>query len=169
MRSAIAVATAAVLALGVVVLGFVAVGAYLDLGELRERRAAGDAALVTARAAAPDLLSYDYRTIEEDLARAGRLTTGQLTAHYRELAETLVGKAKEQRTVQQATVAGAAVEKANADRVEVLLFVNMGTTKETPGTTEARQQVIQNRVRFVMVRQDSGWRVAELSTLLGSP
>ena len=71
--------------------------------------------------------------------------------------------------MQQATVAGAGVESVGSDRVEVLLFMNMSTVRTLPGEKEPRQQVSQNRASFVMVKKDSRWLVAELSTLLGSP
>lgn len=155
------------LALAVVGLAGATTVMYLNLQTLREGRAAGTEAMAAARAVAPDLLSYNYRTIEQDLQRAGEHTTGELTRHYKDLSATLVTKAKDQKMIQQAAVAGAAVERAAADRVEVLLFVNMGTVKEIPGKPEPQQQISQSRARFVMVRQDGRWLVADLSTLIG--
>jgi len=155
----------AVLALA---LGVVAGMLWLDLRALRDGEAAGAEALAAARAVAPDLLSYDYRTIEQDLARAREHTTGALTSHYRELSATLVAKAKAHRTVQTAAVAAAAVERAEPGRVEVLMFVNTGTVKEITGKAEPQQQVSQNRARFVMIKEDSRWLVADLSTLIGT-
>ena len=141
---------------------------WFNLRDLRDANAAGAAAMAVAKEVAPDLLSYDYRTVEEDLARAGAYTTGELTRHYRELTTSLVSRAKEQKIVQTVAVAGAGVERAEPDRVEVLLFVNTGTVKEIPGKEGLQQQFTQNRARFVMVRQDSRWLVADLSTLLGT-
>ena len=152
----------------------VAVGAVLvptmwfNLRDLRDAEASAVAAVAAAKKLAPDLLSYDYRTVEEDLARAGRLTTGELTEHYKELAKSLVSRAKEQKIVQSVVVAAAGVERAEPGRVEVLLFVNTGTVKEIPGKEGRQQEFTQNRARFVMVRQDSRWLVAGLSTLLGT-
>ncbi|MEV4224673.1 hypothetical protein [Nonomuraea sp. NPDC049725] len=140
----------------------------LDYKALYDSERAGAEAMAAARAVAPDLLSYDYRTVEQDLARAGRHTTGALTRYYRELSGTLVAKAKAQKTVQTASVVAAAVERAEPGRVEVLLFVNTGTVKAITGKAEPQQQVSQNRARFVMVWQDSRWLVADLSTLIGS-
>ncbi|GAA2865165.1 hypothetical protein GCM10010517_24470 [Streptosporangium fragile] len=143
-----------------------------DLTRLRADETAGQEALAAARALASDMLSYDYRTIEQDFARAGGYTTGDLTRHYRELAATIIPQARRERTVQQATVAGAGVESAvsgDPGRVEVLLFMTMNTVKVPPGEKEPRRQVSQNRARFVMVKKDSRWLVAELSTLLGNP
>ncbi|MFD8560346.1 hypothetical protein ACWDOR_16390 [Streptosporangium canum] len=142
---------------------------YADLSRLRGNEAAGQEALTAARLVASDMLSYDYRTIEQDFARAGGHTTGALTEHYRQLAATLMPLARQQHTVQQVTVAGAAVESAEPDRVEVLIFMNTGTVKTLAGEKEPRRQVSQNRARLVMVKKDSRWLVAELSTLLGNP
>ncbi|WP_431904143.1 hypothetical protein [Nonomuraea sp. bgisy101] len=162
------VALAAVLAVAVAFLGWTSLRMGGELEHLRGGRAAGEQAMVAARALAPDLLSYNYRTIEDDLNRAQALTTGELTRRYQELRRSLVPRAIEQRTVQEVSVAGAAVQDATPDRVSVLLFVNMGTTKQAQGDAEPRQQVIQNRVRFVMVKDGSRWLVGDLSTLVGS-
>lgn len=140
---------------------------FLNLRSLRDSQTAGVEAMAAAKAVAPDLLSYNYRTIEQDLARAGEHTTGELTRHYKDLSATLVTKAKAQHMVQQAAVAGAAVERAATDRVEVLLFVNMGTVKEIPGKSEPQQQISQSRARFVMIKKDGQWLVSDLSTLIG--
>ncbi|MEU4696901.1 hypothetical protein [Nonomuraea dietziae] len=162
------VAMAVVLALAVAFVGWTAVRMLGELNDLRGGRESGEQAMAAARAMAPDLLSYNHATIEEDLKRAEALTTGALTARYRELRASLVPRVTEQRTVQEVSVAGAAVESATPDRVAVLLFVNMGTVKQAPGSAEPRHQVIQNRVRFVMVKSGSRWLVGDLSTLLGS-
>ncbi|MGW0807474.1 hypothetical protein [Nonomuraea sp. NPDC002799] len=152
----------------VVVAGVLVPTMWVNLRDLRDADAAGVEALAVAKDVAPDLLSYDYRTVEEDLARAGQLTTGALTKQYAALTTSLASRAKAEKTVQTVAVAGAGIERAEPDRVEVLLFVNTGTVKEIPGKGEARQQVTQNRARFVMVRQDRRWLVADLSTLLGT-
>ncbi|WP_203989985.1 hypothetical protein [Sphaerisporangium rufum] len=140
----------------------------LRLRELRAGRAAGEEALAAARAYAPDMLSYDYRTIDADLGRARGYATGGLAEHYRELAGKLAPTVRRQQTVQQAVVAAAAVESAAADRVQVLLFMNMGTTKVLPGEKQPQKQVVQNRARFVLVRSEGRWLVSELSTLIGN-
>ncbi|MEV1166999.1 hypothetical protein [Nonomuraea sp. NPDC049784] len=162
--------TFAIVLLGVlvVVAGVLVPTMWFNLRDLRAADAAGAEAMAAAKEVAPDLLSYDYRTVEADLARAGTHTTGELTKHYKELTTSLVSRAKAQKIVQTVAVAGAGVERAGPDRVEVLLFVNTGTVKETAAKTGLQQQFTQNRARFVMVRQDSRWLVADMSTLLGT-
>ncbi len=141
---------------------------WYDAHAMRSDEEAGQEALAAARELAPDLLSYDYRTVEQDLARATGHTTGELAKHYKQLSAGLVAKVKAERTVQTASVADGGVEVAEGDRVEVLLFVNMGTEKEITGKGGRRFQQSKNRARFVMVRQDSRWLVADLSTLIGT-
>jgi Mce-associated membrane protein len=142
--------------------------AYLDLRTLRESDDAGARAVAAARSYAPDLLSYDYRSLRDDLARARSHTTGGLTGYYRQLETTLAPTAARQRTVQQVTVLGAAVESATPDRVQVVILLNRTTTATLPGDTTPRQQVYRGRARFVLVRRGGGWLVSDLSTLLGN-
>ncbi|GAT66387.1 h domain protein [Planomonospora sphaerica] len=147
-----------------------AVGVMLvDLDRLRADEEAGREALAAVRSVASDMLSYDHRTIEQDLARAAGYATGELTEHYRRLSTTLSPTARRQQAVQSVTVSGAAVESAGSDRVEVLLFMNVSTVKTPAGEKAPRRQVSQSRARFVMVKKGSRWLVAELSTLLGDP
>ncbi|MFB9627071.1 hypothetical protein [Nonomuraea helvata] len=162
--------TFAIVLLGVlvVVAGVLVPTMWFNLRDLRAADAAGAEAMTAAKEVAPDLLSYDYRTVEADLARAGTHTTGELTKHYKELTTSLVSRAKAEKIVQTVSVAGVGVERAEPDRVEVLLFVNTGTVKQDAGKTGLEQQFTQNRARFVMVRQDSRWLVADMSTLLGT-
>ncbi|GLW10513.1 hypothetical protein Misp01_56410 [Microtetraspora sp. NBRC 13810] len=167
-RSRLFKATVALLTLVVLGLAGVAIVGYANLRWMRASDAAGTEALATARAVAVDMLSYNHATIEEDLARAESYTTGELTDHYQRLSETLVPSAKRQQAVQQASVVDAAVEAAEPDRVRVVLFVNMSVTRVVSGEPEPRTEASQSRARFVMVKEDSRWLVAELSTLLGS-
>lgn len=148
-------------------LAVAAVWLLLDLRRLRAAERAAGEALAAARSYAPDMLSYDYRTIERDMLRAGAHATGQLAEHYRTLAKTLGPQARERKTVQHAVVAAAGVESATPEEVRVLLFVNVVTTRSGPGQKEPKQQVSQGRARLVMVTQGDGWKAARLSTLLG--
>ncbi|MEV4375657.1 hypothetical protein [Streptosporangium sp. NPDC049644] len=167
--SRLAVGLMAVVALALAVVIWIM---FTDLSRLRADERAGQEALAAARSVASDMLSYDYRTIEQDFARAGGYTTGALSLHYRQLTRGMAAQAREQKAVQQATVIGAgveSVESGDSGRVQVLLFMNMSTVKTPQGEKEPRRQVSQNRARFIMVKKDSRWFVAELSTLLGDP
>ncbi|MFC4530341.1 hypothetical protein [Sphaerisporangium dianthi] len=162
------IAAAGLLGLLAAVLAVLTVVAYLRLRELRESESAAAEALAAARAYAPDMLSYDYRTIEADLARAKGYATGDLADHYGELSRVLVPVVRREQTVQQAAVVAAAVEAATPERVQVLLFMNMGTSKLVPGEKQPQRQVLHNRARFVLIRGQEHWLVSELSTLIGN-
>ncbi|WP_214108805.1 hypothetical protein [Acrocarpospora catenulata] len=141
---------------------------YTDLGRLQAAERAAREGGEAARAYAADMLSYDYRSVEEDLARARGHATGALAEQYRRLAGTLVPEAKKLRKVQQAEVDDIAVESATPEEVRVLVFLNMTTTSPETGGKGARQEVAQNRARLVMVPVGNRWLVADLSTLLGN-
>lgn len=160
----------ALLAVAVVVLAVATTLSYLELRTLRRSEADGAAALTAARSYAADMLAYDHRHIEADLARARGHATARLDGYYRQLAATLIPQAKREQAVQQVTVAGAAVESATAERVRVLMLINRTTSKLPPGHRSRKSEVSQGRVRFVMVKRgDGAWLVDELSTLLGNP
>ncbi|MFI0417628.1 hypothetical protein [Spongiactinospora sp. 9N601] len=141
---------------------------HANLRWLRQGTEAAKEATEAARSVAPDMLSYNHATVEQDLARGRDHTTGELTGHYSRLLQVLVPSVRQEHTVRQAEVVNAAVESATPDRVEVLLFVDTTTTKTVPGEDEPQRQVTQDRARFVMVKSGSRWLVAEMSTLIGS-
>ncbi|MEW9528928.1 hypothetical protein [Microbispora sp. NPDC049125] len=157
----------AVAALTAVVLAWTSISMFSALRRLQDGDTAAGEALTAARSYAADMLSYDYRTMEQDFARARGHATGPLAEHYRTLAATLGPQARRLRIVQQAVVAAAGVESATPGEVRVLLFVNMVKTSTEPGQAVARQQVSEGRARFVLVTQGDGWRVSGLSSLLG--
>ncbi|MEZ0072916.1 hypothetical protein [Planotetraspora sp. GP83] len=157
----------ALLALSAVVLAVMVYSAYADLRRLQSGQEAASGALAAARSFAADMLSYDYRTIDQDLARAESHATGALSGHYRRLAATLAPEARSRQTVQQAVVAAAGVESATPDEVRVLVFVNMVTSRAATGQGSPEQQVSRGRARLVMVTDGDGWKVSGLSTLLG--
>lgn len=160
----------AVLAIAAAVLATAVTLSHLELRELRRTEEAAAEALATARSYASVMMSYDHRSIEQDLARAAGHATERLAARYRRLAETLVPEAKRDQAVQQVRVTGAAVESATPERVRVLMLINRTTSKLPPGAKSRRSEVVLGRVRFVMVKGgDGAWRVDELTTLLGDP
>ncbi|RJL31008.1 hypothetical protein D5H75_20735 [Bailinhaonella thermotolerans] len=145
-------------------LAVVAAVLWGSLRDLEAGRRSADEALAAARAVAPDLLSFDHRTVEQDFARAQSHTTGPLTGHYRKLAAATVPEARRERVSVQTVVAGGAVSRAEPGRVEILLFVNQMTLTGDDG-----RRLVQARARLVMVERDGRWRVADMNPLLGSP
>ncbi|GAA1291012.1 hypothetical protein Psi02_35120 [Planotetraspora silvatica] len=157
----------ALVTLSAAILAVVVVRTGLDLRRIQNGERSAAAGLAAARTLAPDMLSYDYRTIDQDLRRAQSRATGMLVGRYRELAATLPAEARRRRLVQQAVVAAAGVETATPEEVRVLVFVNMTRSSSEPGGDGPEQQVSQGRARLLLVTDGDGWRVADLSTLLG--
>ncbi|MGW2641160.1 hypothetical protein [Streptomyces sp. NPDC001348] len=138
--------------------------------EGQRAEAARDAALTAARKAAPVVLSYDYRHLDRDFARAREHLTGHFRDEYRKTTATVVGPtARKYHGVVRATVAApsgggvpaASVVSAAPDRAVVLLFVN----QVTRSTQVSGSRLDLNRVRMTMTRTSGGWKVSAVDAL----
>ncbi|MFC5219155.1 hypothetical protein [Streptomyces coerulescens] len=127
-------------------------------------------AVAAARKAAPVVLSYDYRHLDEDFEQARAHLTGDFRDEYGKTTKTVVGPtATKYKGVVKATVAApssggtpaASVVSASPDRVVVLLFVN----QVTESTQVSGARVDLNRVRMTMTRTDGGWKVSAVDAL----
>lgn len=153
----------------VVVAGLVAVALVLTAGLLALRARNEDrveqartAALAAAEAHAVDLLSYDYRRLDRDFARAAKALTGSFADDYATTTTTVVKPtALEVKAVVTAEVAASSVVRAAQNQVVVLLFVNQTTTS----TRVEGPKVDLNRVRLTMTRVDGDWLVSKVVAL----
>ncbi|MFF3904580.1 hypothetical protein ACFYZJ_00910 [Streptomyces sp. NPDC001848] len=147
----------------VLVAGLVAVAV---LGwQYREGRRADQArsqALAAARKAAPVVLSYDYRHLDQDFARARGHLTGAFRDQYLKTTKTVVGPtAAKYHGVVRATVAAASVVSAAPDEAVVLLFVD----QSTQSTQVSGSRLDLNRVRMTLTRTSTGWKVSAVDAL----
>lgn len=141
--------------------------------QYREGRRAEQArreALAAAREAAPVVLSYDYRHLDRDFARARTHLTGAFRDEYgRTTTKVVAPTARKYHGVVKATVAAPAgggrpaesVVSAGPDRAVVLLFVNQVTTS----TQVTGSRVDLNRVRMTLTRTSEGWKVSAVDAL----
>ncbi|WP_053751301.1 hypothetical protein [Streptomyces sp. MMG1533] len=141
--------------------------------QYREGRQADRArgqALTAARKAAPVVLSYDYRHLDRDFARARTHLTGDFRDEYRKTTRTVVAPAaRKYHGVVKATVVApasggppaASVVSSSPEKVIVLLFVNQ-VTKSTQVTGS---RVDLNRVRMTLTRTSKGWKVSAVDAL----
>ncbi|MGJ5752501.1 Mce-associated membrane protein [Streptomyces puniciscabiei] len=158
--------------LGVVLVAALVMAAVLGW-QYRQGRQAEQArgeALAAARKAAPVVLSYDYRHLGRDFARARALLTGHFRDQYGRTTKTVVAPtATKYHGVVKATVAtpsdggapAVSVVSASPDRVVVLLFVNQIT--ESTQVPEPRLDL--NRVRMTLTRTSGGWKVSGVDAL----
>lgn len=155
--TAVAMLGAAAAAAGVAAAGLAA-AAHRDDAVARASAAARAAASADIR----QILSYDYRRIGADLARARADTTGEFRGEFGLLASQLIGPAAtQQRTVTRASVPDAAVISATPDQVVVLLFVDQVTTSKP----QPQPQRADSQVRVTMQRVGGRWLVAQFQAL----
>ncbi|WP_030239263.1 MULTISPECIES: hypothetical protein [unclassified Streptomyces] len=135
----------------------------------RAEQARGEA-LAAARKAAPVVLSYDYRRLDRDFARARAHLTGAFRDEYGRTTAKVVGPtARKYHGVVKATVAAPAngdrpaesVVSAEPDKAVILLFVNQVTTS----TQVTGSRVDLNRVRMTLTRTSEGWKVSAVDAL----
>jgi Mce-associated membrane protein len=123
---------------------------------------ARSAAQAAAESDAVDLLSYDYRHLDRDFARARSHLTGKFAADYTTTTNRTVRPlAPQVHAVVKATVASSSVVQASQNHVVVLLFVNQTTTS----TRLDAPRTDLNRVRITMARVGSGWKVSKVAAL----
>ena len=124
--------------------------------------AARTIALAAARTDIRQILSYDYRSISADLARARSDTTGEFRGEFAVLASQLIGPAAaQQHTITWATVPAASVVSATADRVVVLLFIDQNTANKA----QPQPQQVASQVRVTMQRAGGRWLVAQFQAM----
>jgi Mce-associated membrane protein len=163
----------AVLALAVVALVLVVV-TVVALVQGRDASAAEDGGLPTeqrvedargaAEAAVVPVLSYDYRTLEDDQAEAKTYLTDEYAQEYeRFFAAAVETNAPRTQTVVRVRVLESAVVRTGKDRVDVLLFVNR------PTINKQRRVEYRDQVTMRMLDVDGTWLVDCLITTNTGP
>lgn len=120
---------------------------------------AQQSALARAEKLVPTLLSYDYRSLDADLARARLTTTGDFRSDFDELlADVVRPKAAARKVSTSAVIAGAGVISGTDERVDLLLFVTQTSTsskRKAPSVTGSRLEVR-------MLKTPDGWLISAL-------
>lgn len=119
------------------------------------------AAVQAAAEALPAALSYDYRTLDDGLARATGSMTDSFGEEYRKTFDaTTRAMATDKKAVTSALVRGAGVVEARDDRVLCLVFVDQmlvsSATTKRPG---APVSVSGSRVLVEMRDVDGTWKI----------
>ena len=133
-----------------------------DAGSTEKGR---DAALAAARVAARDILSYDYRTLDADIAKAKAETTGLFAQQYAGTSGTLLAQAKQLRAIVQATPSNPGIVSASDDEVVVLMFVDQASVKQLSSQKSPTTRIDQSRVRMTMTQVGGKWKVSQLAAL----
>ena len=123
--------------------------------------AATSSARTAAETAIEPLLSYDYRTLDQDQRDAEKYLTSRYRTQYDQLFRGVVTQnAKSTRTVVDVQVIDSAIVRAGTDRAQILLFINRPTTN-----AKNRQPVVyKDQVTVTMQKVDGRWLVDDLQT-----
>ncbi|MGW6376837.1 h domain protein [Rhodococcus sp. NPDC055112] len=151
--AAVAAALVIALAAGVGVLF------YQHLQDNKTEQARTDA-VAAAGEQAVAMLSYNYNTVDADLAKAADGLTGPFKEDYNTLvAEVIAPGAKEKKLSVQVTVQGGSVVSADPDDAVVLLFLNQITTSaDAPDAATTG-----SRVRMEMHKDGDRWLTGRLT------
>ena len=122
--------------------------------------AATSSARVAAQTAAEPLLSYDYRTLDQDQRDAERYLTSRYRAKYDQLFSLISDNAPRTKTVVTAHVLDTAVVRAGEDRVQILIFVDQSRTN----AASSQPTVFKNQATLTMQKVDGEWLVDGLTT-----
>jgi Mce-associated membrane protein len=146
---------------GLVLAGLVAGCAWAwqtTSGETEEE--ATRAAQAAAERAIVPVLSYGYRSLEDDRARAEGYLTSDYRADYDKLFAVIADNAPQTQTTVEATVVASGIVRSGQDRVDVLVFVDRPTTnKLTP-----EPETYKDQVTVTMQKVGDEWLVDNLVT-----
>ena len=123
--------------------------------------AARQAVLDVAKPNVPKVLTYSADTVEQDIAAATAVLTGDFLAYYKDFAsQTVIPGAQQDRISTTATVVAAAVESLTADRTTVVVFVNQATTKDGAPVTNSSSSILVG-----MTRVDGKWLIDQFKVI----
>ncbi len=132
---------------------------------MREQDAVAEAtrsAPAAAERASAAILSYGYQSLDADEKAAERYMTSAYKKKYADTFDRLVRpNASKVKAKVEAEVKASGVAHADADRVNVLLYVNQTTTSTA---NSGEPQVALNRVQLSMVEVDGTWLVDDITS-----
>ncbi len=122
-----------------------------------------NAALQEAIDEGPTLFSYDYRTLDKDLAAARAVTTGAFTAQFDSVSVPAVKPlaVKYQVIVSAKVLAATVVDNSNLKQIKVMLFLD----QVVKNSQLAAPRLDANRTILTMVPLGKGWKVAGVSAI----
>ncbi len=131
-----------------------------DEGGALVEQSAEEARNAAVRAVVP-VLSFDYRTLEEDAAAArSYMTSSYQEEKYDPLFEVIQENADNTQTVVEVQVVDSAVTRTGDGRVEILLFVDRPTTNR-----DSQEPVVyKDQATLTMAEVDGQWLVDDLRT-----
>ena len=119
-------------------------------------------ALAAAKKHVPELLSYDYSSLDQQLKKSQKVITGAFKEQYVALVTKELGPvARKRQLVTRTQAVSSAVVRASGDEAVILMFLNQ-ISADKKATTPTLSG---SRVRVTLRRVDDSWRVSELTPL----
>jgi Mce-associated membrane protein len=139
-------------------------GASGDVDTYQEREEAAQQAAAVAEEAIDSVLSYDYRHLEDDVAKAAPYFTDDYAAEYRSLIEELGPQAESAKLVVKGSAIATGIIRSGDDRAEILVFVNQESTRA--GT---ENEPLRMWVTMTMVSDGDGWLIDKMKVDTATP
>jgi len=123
----------------------------------------GDDGRDAVRAAAetmPLALTYDYRSLDEGLAKATSHMTSEFAPKFEETFQKTAAKlATDTKAVTRALVRAAGLVKADGDSATCLVYIDQVLVSSASKKDDKPVRVSQNRVVVTLVREGDEWKV----------
>ncbi len=119
--------------------------------------------LVTAADLTQRTLSYDYRTLANDMEVARARMTPTFRKEYDATMAQVKANTEKNKIVLQAVVVSSAIIRATEHRATVLVFLNQTTTAGTG--KEQKQQLARNTLVITLARGEGEWAMSKLTAL----
>ena len=103
------------------------------------------------------MLSYDYRQLDDDIARATPYFTDDYADKYRDLMRGADPQAQSGKLVVSAEAIATGIVRSGDDRAEILVFVNQDSSRA--GT---ENEPLKMWVTMTMVDEGDGWLIDEM-------
>ncbi len=117
-----------------------------------------------AEEAVGSVLSYDFRHLDEDIARATPYFTDDYAEEYRSVIGELGPQAESAKLVVTGSAVATGVIRSGDDRAEILVFVNQDSTRA--GTANAPLKMW---VTMTMVKDGDGWLIDKMKVDTATP
>ncbi len=116
-------------------------------------------ALQAARSGVVDMTSFDYLTLDDDIAQIKRVATGDLEKQAVDQLDSRRKAITDAQTVVNTEVVGAGVTRASDSEATVLLVIQ--STQQSAASKQA--QVVRYRIQVDLVKKDGRWMLSSIS------
>lgn len=128
--------------------------------EGRSQEATRAQALTQAAQLVPDILSYDFKTVDDHFTSSLEHLGGEFRTQFESVSkDVIIPSAKERQVVTSATVVESSIVSASDGAATVLMFLNQSTTS----TDNPAPKLDGSRVQVSLHRDGDSWQITEMT------